>query len=67
MFAIVFCVAAYTIAGVCGYLTFGSLVESDILESYSGENPFVLLGIGAIAIKTFTTYPLLLFCGRYVS
>ncbi|XP_026277621.1 putative sodium-coupled neutral amino acid transporter 7 [Frankliniella occidentalis] len=64
MFAVVFCVAAYTIAGVCGYLTFGSLVTSDILESYSGENPFVLLGIGAIAIKTFTTYPLLLFCGR---
>ncbi|KAK3927420.1 Putative sodium-coupled neutral amino acid transporter 7 [Frankliniella fusca] len=63
-FAIIFCVAAYTIAGVCGYLTFGSLVTSDILESYSGENPFVLLGIGAIAIKTFTTYPLLLFCGR---
>ncbi|KAJ1523832.1 hypothetical protein ONE63_010390 [Megalurothrips usitatus] len=64
IFAIVFCVAAYSAAGVCGYLTFGSYVESDILESYSGENVFVLLGIGAIAIKTFTTYPLLLFCGR---
>lgn len=64
MFAIVFCVAAYTVAGVLGYLTFGSLVKSDILQSYGGENPFVLLGIGAIAIKSFTTYPLLLFCGR---
>lgn len=59
-----FCVAAYTVAGVCGYLTFGSYVESDILESYSGENPFVLLGIVAIGIKTFTSYPLMLFCGR---
>lgn len=64
MFAIVFCVAAYTVAGVLGYLSFGSLVKSDILQSYGGENPFVLLGIGAIAIKSFTTYPLLLFCGR---
>lgn len=66
MIAMVFCVVAYTVAGVLGYLTFGSLVTSDVLESYGGENPLVLLGIVAIAIKSVTTYPLLQFCGRYV-
>ncbi|XP_023705826.1 putative sodium-coupled neutral amino acid transporter 7 [Cryptotermes secundus] len=62
--AIGVCVAAYTLAGVYGYLTFGAYVTSDILESYSGSDMLVLIGILAIAIKTYTTYPILLFCGR---
>lgn len=62
--AIAVCVAAYTLAGVYGYLTFGSYVTSDVLESYSGSDVLVLIGIVAIAIKTYTTYPILLFCGR---
>ncbi|KAJ9578145.1 hypothetical protein L9F63_024993, partial [Diploptera punctata] len=62
--AIAVCVTMYTLTGVFGYLTFGSLVTSDILESYSGSNVLVLIGIVAIAIKTYTTYPILLFCGR---
>ncbi|XP_067001609.2 sodium-coupled neutral amino acid transporter 7 [Anabrus simplex] len=62
--AIAFCVVIYSLAGTFGYLTFGSNVTSDILESYSGSNPLVLISIVAIAIKTFTTYPILLFCGR---
>jgi sodium-coupled neutral amino acid transporter 7/8 len=62
--AIAACVAAYTLTGVYGYLTFGSYVTSDILESYSGSDVPVLVGIIAIAIKTYTTYPILLFCGR---
>jgi sodium-coupled neutral amino acid transporter 7/8 len=57
-------VAAYTLAGMYGYLTFGSYVTSDILESYSGGDIQVLVGIVAIAVKTYTTYPILLFCGR---
>jgi len=62
--ALAVCVGAYTIAGIFGYLTFGSDVESDVLESYGGKKPMVLLGIAAVALKTVTTYPLLLFCGR---
>jgi sodium-coupled neutral amino acid transporter 7/8 len=62
--AIAACVAAYTLAGVYGYLTFGSYVTSDVLEMYSGSDILVLAGIFAIAIKTYTTYPILLFCGR---
>jgi sodium-coupled neutral amino acid transporter 7/8 len=57
-------VAAYTLAGAYGYLTFGSFVTSDILESYTGYDIPVLIGIVAIAVKTYTTYPILLFCGR---
>nr|CAD7392817.1 unnamed protein product [Timema cristinae] len=62
--AIVVCAMAYTLAGVYGYLTFGLNVSSDILESYDSSKPVVLAGIIAIAVKTYTTYPLLLFCGR---
>lgn len=62
--AIAVCVAAYTLAGAYGYLTFGSYVTSDILESYSGYDILVLVGIIAIGVKTYTTYPILLFCGR---
>ncbi|XP_076358296.1 sodium-coupled neutral amino acid transporter 7-like [Tachypleus tridentatus] len=54
----------YTVAATFGYLTFGSLVTSDILESYDANDPVVLVGIVALAAKTHTTYPILLFCGR---
>ncbi|KAG8251761.1 hypothetical protein J6590_072603 [Homalodisca vitripennis] len=58
------CSSAYTLTGTYGYLTFGSDVSSDILEDYSGASMAVLVGIVAIAVKTVTTYPILLFCGR---
>lgn len=59
------CASAYTLIGVYGYLTFGSYVSSDILENYGGADVSVLVGIAAIAVKSVTTYPILLFCGRY--
>jgi len=58
------CFLAYTLTGTYGYLTFGGRVSSDILEDYGGANVAVLIGITAIAVKTVTTYPILLFCGR---
>jgi len=65
--AISICAFTYTVAATYGYLTFGSLVASDILESYGGDgpmDPMVVIAIVAIAVKTYTTYPILLFCGR---
>ncbi|XP_067128528.1 sodium-coupled neutral amino acid transporter 7-like isoform X1 [Centruroides vittatus] len=62
--AMAICVLTYTVAATYGYLTFGSLVTSDILESYDATDPVVLVGLIALAIKTYTTYPILLFCGR---
>lgn len=63
--AVLVCALCYTVAAAFGYLTFGSVVNNDILESYSGEKrPEVLVAVIAMALKTMTTYPILLFCGR---
>jgi len=61
--ALTICVFTYTVAATFGYMTFGSKIKSDILESYDARDPFVMLGIIAISIKTYTTYPILSFCG----
>jgi sodium-coupled neutral amino acid transporter 7/8 len=62
--AITICVSTYTIAATYGYLTFGSKIGSDILKSYNAKDPYVFLAIIAISIKTYTTYPILSFCGN---
>ncbi len=61
------CLATYTLAGVFGYLTFGSSVPSDILEGYDATKPHVLIAIVALAVKCGSTYPILAFCGRYTT
>jgi len=62
--AMTVCLATYTLAGVFGYLTFGSSVPSDILEGYDATKPHVLIAIVALAVKCGSTYPILAFCGR---
>lgn len=62
--AIIICAFCYTVAATFGYLTFGSFVDDDILMSYTASRPEVFVAIFAMALKTFTTYPILLFCGR---
>lgn len=62
--AIVVCTATYSLAAVYGYWTFGGNVADDILINYNPSDPFVLAAMIAIAFKTYTTYPLLMFCGR---
>lgn len=62
--AIGVCVATYTGAATFGYLTFGSLVKADILTNYSASKPTVMIALIMMALKTYTTYPILLFCGR---
>ena len=46
------------------YWTFGSNVDADILSNYDANDPLVLAGLIAMAFKTYTTYPLIIFCGR---
>ena len=65
--AIAICVAVYTGAATFGYLTFGSKVDDDIISNYSATKPSVMVALIAMAAKTYTTYPILLFCGRFVS
>lgn len=61
--AMLLCVATYTGTAAFGYLTFGDLITSDILLSYDPD-PAVIIAVILIAVKTYTTYPILLFCGR---
>ncbi len=62
--AIFICALAYTVSASLGYLTFGSNVNADILLSFPGDKPEVIIGIVAMALKTIFTYPILLYCGR---
>merc|ERR1711913_73740 len=62
--AIALCVFTYTGAATFGYLTFGSYVKADILTNYNAKEPAVMVALVMMALKTFTTYPILLFCGR---
>ncbi len=66
MVALAICIFAYTCTAAFGFLTFGSNVKEDILSSYS-PTADVLVAVILIAIKMYTTYPILLFVGRYVS
>jgi len=34
-----------------------------VLKNYDARDPFVLLAIIAVSVKTYTTYPILSFCG----
>ena len=62
--AIAICAFAYSFSASCGYLTFGSVVNPDILLDYPADRPEVMVGVVAMAVKTVFTYPILLFCGR---
>jgi len=62
--AIAICVFTYTGAATFGYLTFGSFVAEDILTNYDAKKPSVMIALIAMGLKTYTTYPILLFCGR---
>lgn len=59
------CFGAYTVVGIFGYATFGSgKVPSDILQGYNDKSIVLTVAIIAVAVKNFTTYPIVLYCGR---
>ncbi|XP_069948994.1 sodium-coupled neutral amino acid transporter 7 isoform X2 [Cherax quadricarinatus] len=62
--AIVVCFLVYTVSANYGYLTFGSLVKGDVLLSYDARKMQVLIAVILLAIKSWTTYPILMFCVR---
>ncbi|ELU06937.1 hypothetical protein CAPTEDRAFT_153758 [Capitella teleta] len=61
--ALFVCVFAYTGTASFEYLTFGSDVNEDILLSYK-PTVDVLIAVFLIAVKMYTTYPILGFVGR---
>ncbi|XP_076244781.1 sodium-coupled neutral amino acid transporter 7 [Calliopsis andreniformis] len=63
--SMIICFATYTVVGISGYATFGAgNVPSDILQGYTDKSIILTLAIIFIAIKNFTTYPIILYCGR---
>ncbi|KAJ8674035.1 hypothetical protein QAD02_005297 [Eretmocerus hayati] len=63
--SMVICFIMYSTVGVFGYATFGiGKVPSDILQGYTDKSTTLTIAIIAIAIKNFTTYPIVLYCGR---
>lgn len=63
--SMIICFMAYTVVGISGYATFGAgNVPSDILQGYADKSVVLALAIIFIAIKNFTTYPIILYCGR---
>lgn len=62
--SIILLFAAYQIVAIFGYLSFGVHINDDILKSYDTSDPSVLIAIIMFLIKTYTSYPLNLFCAR---
>jgi len=63
LIALLLCIFSYTGTASFGYLTFGSHIKEDVLSSYS-PTPDVLVAVVIIAVKMYTTYPILLYVGR---
>lgn len=63
--SMIICFFAYSTVGFFGYATFGiGKVPSDILQGYTDKSTTLTIAIIAIAVKNFTTYPIVLYCGR---
>lgn len=63
-FSILIVFATYTITATFGYLTFGDKIDDDLLKSYDSKDASVLVAIIMFLLKTYTSYPLNLFCAR---
>ncbi|XP_053935066.1 putative sodium-coupled neutral amino acid transporter 8 isoform X2 [Cuculus canorus] len=52
--------------GVYGYLTFGEAVASDVLMSYPGNDPVVIVARVLFGVSIITIYPIAVLLGRSV-
>uniref|UniRef100_A0A3Q2NY91 Sodium-coupled neutral amino acid transporter 7 n=1 Tax=Fundulus heteroclitus TaxID=8078 RepID=A0A3Q2NY91_FUNHE len=64
--SMIICLFVYTGTGVCGFLTFGSSVNQDVLMSYPPDDVAVAIARAFIVVCVVTSYPILHFCGRAV-
>ncbi|XP_063190323.1 solute carrier family 38 member 8 isoform X1 [Chroicocephalus ridibundus] len=53
-------------AGLYGYMTFGEAVASDVLMSYPGNDPVVIVARLLFGISVVTIYPIVVLLGRSV-
>ncbi|XP_059158335.1 sodium-coupled neutral amino acid transporter 7-like, partial [Physella acuta] len=61
--AMILCIIAYTATAAMGYLQFGDNIANDVLLSFNPTTE-VMVSVVLIAVKTYTTYPLICLCGR---
>ncbi|KAM4767640.1 solute carrier family 38 member 8 isoform 1-T1 [Cyanocitta cristata] len=61
------CLLIYSLtAGLYGYLTFGEAVASDVLMSYPGNDPVVIIARLLFGVSIVTIYPIVVLLGRSV-
>ncbi|NWX24936.1 AVT2 protein, partial [Aegotheles bennettii] len=61
------CLLIYSLtAGLYGYLTFGEAVAADVLMSYPGNDPVVIIARLLFGISIITIYPIVVLLGRSV-
>ena len=56
--------AFHSLVGIYGYRTFGKKIASDVMKMYDPSDVVVILGVGALIVRTITVYPQLFICGR---
>ncbi|KAM6325116.1 solute carrier family 38 member 8 [Podargus strigoides] len=60
------CLLIYSLTGLYGYLTFGDAVAADVLMSYPGNDPVVIVARLLFGISIITIYPIVVLLGRSV-
>ncbi|NXU01261.1 AVT2 protein, partial [Buphagus erythrorhynchus] len=61
------CLLIYSLtAGLYGYLTFGEAAASDVLMSYPGNDPLVIVARLLFGVSIVTIYPIVVLLGRSV-
>ncbi|XP_054026142.1 putative sodium-coupled neutral amino acid transporter 8 [Dryobates pubescens] len=60
------CLLIYSLTGLYGYLTFGKAVASDVLMSYPGNDPAVIVARLLFGVSVVTIYPIVVLLGRSV-
>ncbi|NXK48266.1 AVT2 protein, partial [Chauna torquata] len=60
------CLLIYSLTGLYGYLTFGEDVAADVLMSYPGNDPVVIVARLLFGVSIVTIYPIVVLLGRSV-
>ncbi|KAF1667390.1 Vacuolar amino acid transporter 2, partial [Aptenodytes patagonicus] len=66
MLSMLICLLIYSLTGLYGYLTFGEAVASDVLMSYPGNDPVVIVARLLFGVSIITIYPIVVLLGRSV-
>ncbi|NXJ67026.1 S38A6 protein, partial [Rostratula benghalensis] len=66
LLSMLICLLIYSLTGLYGYLTFGEAVASDVLMSYPGNDPVIIVARLLFGISIITIYPIVVLLGRSV-